>query len=86
MHAFIVNRKQPEEWGDLPIEKLPWHFIATGKYKYSLGHLLSPFELTFEYIKADYKGFFASYGIELNSSEEWVKKSIPLYLGFIAQI
>jgi len=61
-------------------------YSATGKYKYSLRHLLSPFELTFEYIKADYKGFFASYGIELNSSEDWVEKSVPLYLDFIEQI
>lgn len=58
-------------------------FSATGKYKYSMEQLLTPFELTFDYIKADYKGFFAYYGIELNSSKKELDKSVPLYLDFI---
>lgn len=58
-------------------------YSLTGKYKYELKHLLSPFELTFEYIKADYRGFFAYYGIELNSSKEWIEKSISPYINFI---
>ena len=55
-------------------------YSRQGKYKYTLEQLTSSFELTFEYIKADYKGFFAYYGIELNSSEEWVEKSVPAYI------
>ncbi len=54
-----------------------------GKYKYSLAQLAAPFELTFEYIKADYRPFFAYYGMELNASEEWIEKSVPKYLDFL---
>ncbi|UIR54808.1 NAD(P)H-dependent oxidoreductase [Sphingobacterium sp. SRCM116780] len=61
-------------------------YSPTGKYKYSLEHLLSPFELTFEYIKADYKGFFAYYGIEQSCSEEWIEKSVSSYLDFVGKI
>lgn len=34
-------------------------YNATGKYKYTLTELTRPFELTFEYIKADYRLFFS---------------------------
>ncbi|AIM36736.1 hypothetical protein KO02_08490 [Sphingobacterium sp. ML3W] len=61
-------------------------FSVTGKYKYSMGQLLSPFELTFEYVKADFKGFFAYYGIELNSSEQMIEKSVHKYFEFIESI
>ena len=53
------------------------------KYKYTLGELLRPFELTFEYIKADYRPFFAYYGIELDTSSEWIEDSVPKYLDFL---
>ncbi|MCT1532725.1 NAD(P)H-dependent oxidoreductase [Sphingobacterium daejeonense] len=61
-------------------------FGSTERYKYSLEELLRPFELTFEYIKADYRPFFAYYGIELNSSKEWVEKSIVPYLEFLNKL
>jgi putative NADPH-quinone reductase len=54
-----------------------------GIYKYPLEDLTRPFELSFEYIKADYRPLFAYYGIEYNSSEEWIEKSVPLYLDFL---
>lgn len=54
-----------------------------GKYKYTLTHLTAPFELTFEYVKADYRPFFAYYGIELNASKKWIEKSVPNYLDFL---
>lgn len=61
-------------------------FGSTERYKYTLEELLRPFELTFEYIKADYRPFFAYYGIELNSSKEWVEKSIVPYLEFLNKL
>lgn len=61
-------------------------YAADGKYKYTLSQLLAPFELTFEYIRADYQGFFAYYGIERNSSKEWVEKSVPAYVDFINKL
>lgn len=60
-----------------------YDYNQSGKYKYNLEQLTSPFELTFEYVKADYKPFFAYYGIELNASSEWIEKSVPLYINFL---
>jgi len=61
-------------------------YAVNRKYKYTLQQLLAPFELTFDYIKADYKGFFAYYGIELNSSQEWIENSVPEYLDFVNKL
>ncbi|OIV40795.1 NAD(P)H-dependent oxidoreductase [Flavobacterium johnsoniae] len=58
-------------------------YQESGKYKYTLEELTRPFEVTFEYIKSNYKPLFAYYGIEQNSSDEWIQKSIPLYLNFL---
>ncbi|MBB6238999.1 putative NADPH-quinone reductase [Pedobacter sp. AK013] len=54
-----------------------------GKYKYTLAELTRPFELTFEYVKADYRPFFAYYGIERNSSKQWIEKSIVPFMDFM---
>lgn len=53
------------------------------KYKYTLEELTRPFEITFEYVHASYQPLFAYYGIERNPSEEWVEKSVPLYLAYL---
>lgn len=63
-----------------------WEYNPSAKYKYTLEELIRPFELTFEYVKADYRPFFAYYGIELNSSSEWIEKSVPQYLDFLAAL
>lgn len=63
-----------------------YEYSLKGKYKYTLEQLTTPFELTFEYIKADYHPFFAYYGIELNSSREWIEKSVPLYIDFLESL
>lgn len=56
---------------------------ASGKYKYSLEQLTTPFEVTFNYVKADYRPLFAYYGMETDASNEWVEQSIPKYLDFL---
>lgn len=56
------------------------------KYKYTLAELTRPFELSFGYVKADYQPLFAYYGIEFNSTEEWIERSVPLYLDFLDAI
>ena len=61
-------------------------YSGSGKYKYTLDQLTTPFELTFEYVKADYHPFFAYYGIELNASSEWIEKSVPLYMDFLESL
>jgi putative NADPH-quinone reductase len=58
-------------------------YQSSEKYKYSVTELTRPFELSFEYVKADYKPLFAYYGIEYNPSSEWIEKSVPLYLDFL---
>lgn len=61
-------------------------YSESGKYKYTLKELTTPFELTFEYVKANYKHFFAFYGIEHNTSIEWIEKSVPDYVSFLESI
>lgn len=61
-------------------------YSTEGKYKYTLEQLLAPFEITFNYIKADYKGFYAYYGIEQDSSVETIKSSVAPYKQFIESV
>ncbi|MCW3161572.1 NAD(P)H-dependent oxidoreductase [Chryseobacterium oryctis] len=61
-------------------------FQVTGKYKYTIKELTRPFELTFDYIKANYKEPFVFYGIEQNPSKEWIERSVPMYLDFIDRL
>ena len=58
-------------------------YSSSGTYKYNIQELTRPFELSFEYVKADYRPFFAYYGLEYNSSAEWIEKSVPQYLDFL---
>ncbi|MDM1046053.1 NAD(P)H-dependent oxidoreductase [Myroides sp. 1354] len=58
-------------------------YTPEGKYMYTLEQLLAPFEVTFRYIKADYQGFYAYYGIERDSSEEAIQSSLAPYMKFI---
>lgn len=52
-------------------------------YSYSLEEMTRPFELSFQYLKTDYRPLFAYYGMTYNVSEEWVEKSVPLYMSFL---
>lgn len=62
-------------------------YSESGKYKYTMDELLRPFELTFGYVKADYKNPFVYYGSEEHEpSPEFIEKSIPLYLDFIGKL
>lgn len=58
-------------------------YSSQGVYKYTLKELAAPFELTFNYIKADYRSLYAYYGIELNSTKEWVEDSVAPYIDYI---
>ncbi|MCS4238267.1 hypothetical protein M2306_001626 [Myroides gitamensis] len=51
-----------------------------------LAQLLVFFEETFSYIKADYQGFYAYYGIERDSSEEAIKSSLVPYMKYIKAV
>jgi len=61
-------------------------YSESGKYKYTINELLRPFELTFEYVKADYKKPFVYYGSEEETLQDSFEESIPLYLDFIEKL
>lgn len=61
-------------------------YSASGKYKYTMKELLRPYELTFDYIKAQYEEPFVYYGIERDPSDEWIGKSVPMYLEFLENL
>ncbi|WP_152393259.1 NAD(P)H-dependent oxidoreductase [Paenibacillus guangzhouensis] len=65
-----------------------------GRYRYTLDQLLSPFETSFLYCKADYRSFFAFYGtegeagenvpgLELETPANQLESSAQAYLHFI---
>ncbi|TKH05423.1 NAD(P)H-dependent oxidoreductase [Peribacillus simplex] len=58
-------------------------YSEEGRYRYTLEHLLSPFETTFLYCNADYRSFFAFYGAENEPSASELENSAQDYLNFI---
>lgn len=58
-------------------------FSVQGKYRHTVIEFTRPFELSFEYVKADYHKPFVYYGLEHNVSAEWIERSVPFYLDFI---
>ncbi|PST84317.1 NAD(P)H oxidoreductase [Pedobacter yulinensis] len=54
-----------------------------GRYKYTLEQLTAPFELTFAYVRADYRQLFAFYGREYNGTAPRIEESARAYLDFI---
>jgi putative NADPH-quinone reductase len=58
-------------------------YTASGKYKYTLEQLTAPFEITFDYIRADYKPFFAFYGMEHTPTTAQIDQSASDYIAYI---
>lgn len=58
-------------------------FEDEGKYRYSLAQILTPFELSFQYCKADYRSFYAFYGAENDPPESKLEQSALEYVNFI---
>lgn len=61
-------------------------YHASGRYKYTLKQLTAPFELTFEYIRSNYRSFYAFYGTEHYGTKERIEKSAGEYVQFIQSI
>ncbi|WP_306354207.1 NAD(P)H-dependent oxidoreductase [Flavobacterium sp. '19STA2R22 D10 B1'] len=61
-------------------------YTASGRYKYTLEQLTAPFEITFNYIKTDYKPLFAFYGTEHNATLDRIEKSIQDYISYLNQL
>lgn len=57
-------------------------YSQTGKSGYSLEQLLAPFETIFNYLKSDYRGFYAFYGSHKADAND-INKSKTDYLNFI---
>jgi len=58
-------------------------YAPGARYRYSLKTLTAPFELSFDYVKADYRPFFAFYGLEYNLSDERLEQSVVDYLAYL---
>ncbi|RZK79187.1 MAG: flavodoxin family protein [Pedobacter sp.] len=54
-----------------------------GIYKYPLNELTRPFELSFEYVKANYQPPFAYYGLEFNVSDSHIELGVRSYMQFL---
>lgn len=61
-------------------------YSANGRYKYTLEQLTTPFEVTFNYIKADYQPLYAFYGAEHDASPERIEKSTEDYRTFLKSL
>jgi putative NADPH-quinone reductase len=61
-------------------------YRAEGRYKYTLEQLTAPFEITFGYIRADYKPLFAFYGAEYHATTDRIEKSVRDYITFLQSI
>lgn len=57
---------------------------ASGIYKYTLHELTRSFELSFEYVKANYQLPFAFYGMEHNVSPNHISAGVRSYMAFLA--
>ncbi|MCD8739839.1 NAD(P)H-dependent oxidoreductase [Mucilaginibacter roseus] len=57
----------------------------SGLYKYTLQELTRPFELSFEYIKADYQKPFAFYGMEHNTTQHHIATGVKSYMAFLSE-
>ncbi|WP_312692583.1 NAD(P)H-dependent oxidoreductase [Caproiciproducens sp.] len=53
---------------------------------YNLEKLLTPFEMTFRYMDADYRPFFAIYGAESDLSAEIIEQSAGCYIEFLDRL
>lgn len=61
-------------------------YTETGRYNYTLEQLTAPFEITFKYIKADYKPLFAFYGAEHDATSERIEKNTRDYMAFLESL
>ena len=62
------------------------NYSESGKYKHSLKEILLPFEITFNYCSANYKGFNTFYSAEFEATDKRIKESIPQYINFLNSI
>lgn len=58
-------------------------YQTNGRYKYTLEQLTSPFEISFLYVKADYRPLYAFYAAEYDPSDELITNSSENYIHYL---
>jgi len=61
-------------------------YQSMGRYKYTMEQLLAPFELTFKYIKANYRSPYIFYGLEFHGTKERIENSAIQYSNYLASL
>lgn len=61
-------------------------YQASGRYRYTLEQLTSPFEITFLYVKADYQPLYAFYGAEYHPTKEEVAESAEGFIQYLDKL
>lgn len=62
------------------------NYSKEGRFGYSLKELLAPFETTLKSIHANYRSFYAFYGVERHPSPAKIDQSAKDYIQFINQM
>lgn len=57
-------------------------YQPSGRYKYTMAQLTAPFEITFDYVRADYQPFFVFYGVEHRPTQEQIDQSARDYIAY----
>lgn len=58
-------------------------YRASGRYEYTLEELTRPFEVTFKYVRAEYRPLYAFYGEEHSPTKEDIENNAQGYIDFI---
>ena len=58
-------------------------YSIKGEYNHTLKEVLVPFELTFKYVKANYRPYFVNYGSDSNTPSELIEESAQRYFCFV---
>lgn len=61
-------------------------YSSSGRYKHTLEEVLLPFEITFNYMQANYMGFYAFYSAEHESTDIRIENSRPEMLKFVRSV
>ncbi|TVZ55553.1 putative NADPH-quinone reductase [Lutibacter sp. Hel_I_33_5] len=61
-------------------------YKASGRYDFTLEELTRPFEVTFKYVKANYKPLYAFYGEEHSPTQIEIENNAKNYINFIENL
>lgn len=61
-------------------------YKVSGRYDYTLEELTRPFEITFKYVRADYRPLYAFYGEEHSPTQEAINRNAEEYIDFLESL